>query len=88
MEENLPVIIDAPGDYLTRAGHRVIIDEIKAVTPGMYDFNCKGTLLIRHQIRNGYKRIFQIWHASGRNVAVGESKRDIVAKINAVHPIL
>jgi hypothetical protein len=70
---DLPVIIDEPGEYVTRDGRRAVIDCF-----GNGTFSAKGTLFTKRTVRT--VKHYEIWHPSGRCVAVGESKRDIVAK--------
>lgn len=76
---NLPVIIDSLGEYRTRAGTKVIIDRID--TPDLATFNCKGTLLLKKRKGTGFIPRYQIWQPNGRNLGLGESQRDIVAKL-------
>ncbi|MBD9544284.1 hypothetical protein IB276_33095 [Ensifer sp. ENS04] len=71
MLNELPVIIDKPGMYLTRNGRQVQIREIKEGST----FRAKGTW------RKGsrHRRNYDIWHESGRYMAVGEHAMDIVS---------
>lgn len=75
----LPTLIESIGKYQTRAGATVIIDKID--TPDLATFNCKGILLIRKRKGSGFIRLFQTWQPNGRNLGLGESKLDIVAKL-------
>lgn len=73
---DLPVIIEAPGDYLTRDGRRVTIHEIK----GPSTFSAKGHLW--RMFRGKYvPKNYDIWHVSGRYKAVGESPEDIIKAV-------
>lgn len=60
-----PVIIDTPGEYLTRGGETVIIDTVSA----RHDLGCKGTYA--DGVTDG-------WHKSGRLYADSECINDIV----------
>lgn len=74
---DLPTVIEAVGDYVTRDGRRVTIHEIKSSTPGTTSFPAKGSVwrMSRGKDRPGG---LDIWHPSGRNQAQRESTRDIV----------
>ena len=74
---DLPVVIKSPGDYATRDGRRVTIREIRETAPGTTAFTAKGSVwkTMRGSLR---ARGHDIWHISGRHMAVGESARDIV----------
>jgi len=63
----LPVLIDAPGDYLTRSGERVTIRR----PSWRNEFGCIG------QYANGTA---ESWHRSGRLFAGQQSDNDITAK--------
>lgn len=62
-----PVIIDAPGSYLTREGLVVQVD----IVSDNHDTGCHGTY------PNGVK---EHWHMSGRIFTGQESINDIVSK--------
>ncbi|MEX6780467.1 hypothetical protein [Pseudomonas aeruginosa] len=64
----LDVIIDGPGEYLTRGGERVTIDQAST----RHDFGCSG----RYSGCNTQDH----WHKSGRLSASSQSKNDIVAR--------
>lgn len=68
------VLIDKPGDYITRDGRRVTIH---AITEGHYTFPCKGALwrMYRGELR---PRGYDTWMRSGYHLAVGEHGADIV----------
>lgn len=64
----LPVVIDGPGDYLTRGGERVAISHAST----RHDFQCTGSYSTCGT-NDG-------WHKSGRLFAGPESRNDIVAR--------
>lgn len=61
----LPVIIDKPGQYLTRCGETVTVHMVST----RHDFGCRGTY------SNGTA---EGWHRSGRILADRETENDIV----------
>lgn len=65
---NLPIIVDAPGDYLTRGGEQVYVHSVSI----KHEFACDGC----------YSRgaIMERWHRSGRLYADMPSQNDIVSK--------
>lgn len=76
MLNDLPVVVDAPGMYITRCGHHVDIHKIAPnPDPLTTQFGAKGTL---H--RPGRRKRYEVWHVSGRHLVVGLSAWDIVAK--------
>ncbi len=76
MLTDLPVIIDGPGDYRTRRGHKVAIFQ---VSDGPETFKAKGAFY--RMYRGDYRpRGFEAWHPNGRYRAYGESAEDIVSK--------
>lgn len=62
------VIIDKPGEYLTRGGERVTIDHASS----RHDFGCSG--------RYAGCSTQDHWHKSGRIFAGAKSQNDIVAR--------
>ena len=71
---SLPVVIDAPGAYMTRDGRRVTVIEEKGT----------GTFCWRGHIWDSFRgkqrpRHFKIWHPSGRTNPLHERKADIVS---------
>lgn len=70
----LPRIITRTGEYTTRSGHRV---SIHAILPGS-TFQAKGTLYTPTK-KDKVKASYNIWHTSGRVVAVGTHPDDVVA---------
>ena len=75
----LPVLIDGPGDYLTRDGRRVTIHTVREHRPGVTFFAAAGGLWreFRGTIRpKGYR----LWHRCGRGSVFGEAGSDIVCK--------
>lgn len=64
----LKVIIDAPGDYLTRGGNRVTV--VKASTRN--DSGCNGFYTACKTPEH--------WHKSGRIFASRETQNDIVQR--------
>lgn len=76
---NLPVIIDAPGWYLTRRGHRV---EIESVVNEKATFCCSGTIHVPPQgKRTKVKLEWFTWQPNGRFRALDEHQKDIVQKV-------
>lgn len=75
----LPVIIDGPGDYVTRDDRRVTIHEIKPGTPETTTFSAKGAVWSMYRGKER-SRGLDIWHVSGRNQPQRESTRDIVGR--------
>lgn len=72
---DLPTIIDGPGEYLTRDGGRVTI----------HDVDGKGTFSARGSKWKVYRgkwrpRLYGIWHTSGRYLPLREDENDIVSK--------
>lgn len=63
----LPVVVDAPGEYLTRGGERVRVTEV-STKPA---FACRG------EYPNGTR---DAWHRSGRLYFGTLSLNDLVAK--------
>lgn len=62
------ILLDGPGEYLTRGGERVTIDQAST----RHDFGCSG----RYSGCNTQDH----WHKSGRLSASSQSKNDIVAR--------
>jgi len=83
----LPIIIDEPGDYLTRSGSRVTIHEIRMYAPlpngplrhSVTAFEAKGAIWREF---HGKERPqgYEIWHISGRILGTIEMPMDIVSK--------
>lgn len=65
---NLPVVVDEPGDYVTRCGETVTVSKASS----RHDFGCVGTYA-----NCGTE---DRWHKSGRLQAGRESNNDIVSK--------
>lgn len=77
----LPVLIDAPGEYVTRDGRRVTIREVRTDTPGTTSFGATGG--VWKKVRGVTKaRSVDVWHISGRHMVLRESPLDIVG----IHP--
>lgn len=72
---DLPVIIDAPGEYVTRLGKKVTIHAIHG--PGF--FEAKGSVW-KTANKMGNNPQYSIWHVSGRHMPLAETTRDIVGK--------
>lgn len=73
--DDLPVVIDGPGDYFTRSGRRAIVREVK---PGA-TFTAKGafyTMFRGNVVARGHVG----WHVSGRYNAVAPHPNDLVRK--------
>jgi hypothetical protein len=68
----LPVIIDAPGKYITRNGELVIVDTVST----KHDFGCLG-----YYYYYDSNEIPEQWHKSGRLYFSTESNNDIVSKV-------
>lgn len=73
--DTLPVIIDGPGEYLTRDGGRVTIHDVD----GRGTFSARGSKwkMFRGKLR---PRIYGIWHISGRYKPLREDANDIISK--------
>lgn len=63
-----PTIVDMPGEYLTRAGERVVIETVTTKLAGF----CSG-----HYSDSG---ITEQWHKTGRILATSETPNDIVIR--------
>ena len=75
------MIIDAKGEYLTRSGKLVIINEIdENPDTTVMSFKCKGH--IRHQ-KEGKRDKFEwnIWHRSGAFTGFPGNDLDIVSVV-------
>ena len=81
---DLPTIIDGPGEYVTRDGGRATIREVKYLPdhkPENTAFAAKGSLW--KQFRGKYTpRGHDIWHVSGRGFPLNEAGTDIVGKFD------
>lgn len=76
----LPVVIDAPGIYLTRNGRRVTIHAVAPRTElAVSAFAAKGSIWKKPDSL-GINPEYGIWHDSGAYRALGEHGLDIVAK--------
>jgi predicted nucleic acid-binding protein len=64
----LPNIIDAPGEYLTRGGDRVMIDRAST----RHDYGCVGSYVGCGTAEK--------WHKSGRILATSQTRNDVVCK--------
>lgn len=74
---NWPVVIDGPGQYLTRGGKRVVIQEHHRDT--VSTFKASGSLIMREK---PLRKQWQIWKPNGQFRAIGESEFDIVSKLD------
>ena len=73
----LPVIIDSPGDYVTRDGRRVTIRQVRETAPGTTAFGATGG--VWKEVKGVTKaRSVDVWHVSGRHMVLRESPLDIV----------
>jgi len=71
----LPIVIDGPGEYLTRGGGHVLIHDID----GRGTFSCRGSFY--RMYRGKYRpKDFGLWHHSGRYRPLAEHSRDIIGK--------
>jgi len=84
---NLPQVIDGPGEYATRAGKRVTVFSVDArgysYAGGTETrFAAKGSpwVMFRGKLR---PRGYDIWHLSGRHSVMTETPRDIVGRWEA-----
>jgi hypothetical protein len=73
--KNWPVVIDSPGDYITRDGRRAKVNEI---SPKPFTFNCKGYIINMARRKNVWA--WTTWKPNGQNKSLGESRDDIVDK--------
>lgn len=77
---DMPTIIDGPGEYITRAGGRTTVHEVKqGGNPETTRFDAKGSVWkkLRGKLRPSD---YTIWHISGRKYILKESKHDIVGR--------
>lgn len=76
---DLPVIIDGPGWYRTRAGKRARIDRVRPGTQATG--NCAGYLFVQEKTASKpAKTEWNIWRQNGRWKFLGEHPKDIVSK--------
>lgn len=77
--DDLPVVVDGPGNYRTRDGRLVIVCAVTKLGA----FRAKGTIFSPPKLGkvNGRNR-YDIWHVSGRALPVNEVSYDIVSKDN------
>lgn len=73
---DLPPIINAPGDYITRDGRRVTTHAVQPES-SPYTFKAKGCIWRMFRGKQS-PRWSQVWHKSGRLDMVKESPADIV----------
>ncbi|AIZ94966.1 hypothetical protein BIZ95_gp34 [Pseudomonas phage vB_PaeP_MAG4] len=75
--QDLPVLIDRPGNYVTRDGSRVVIFTVTERPEGysMMTFDARGSYT---RVNNTAKP--ECWHISGRLHAFREHPKDVVAK--------
>lgn len=64
----LPLVIDSPGEYLTRCGEIVLIDLVST----KHNFGCVGVYA---------SGLLDRWHKSGRLYFDARSDNDIVQKL-------
>ncbi|KKN85114.1 hypothetical protein LCGC14_0282830 [marine sediment metagenome] len=64
----LPSIVVAPGEYLTRSGERVTVQQSST----KHDFGCNGLYVSCGTSER--------WHKSGRILATSETMNDIVTR--------
>ena len=76
----LPVVVDGPGDYATRDGRRVTIHEVKPPSRAdVTSFGASGA--VWKDYRGGERpRGYALWHASGRSMPLEERPSDIVGR--------
>lgn len=77
MLNDLPTVVTAPGDYVTRDGRRVTIRTVRQATIGTTSFGAVGAVWSE---RRGVLRArgYEIWHTSGRHRVLGETGLDLV----------
>lgn len=77
---DLPDIVDGPGEYVTRDGRRVSIHEVKpSPAPDTTSFGAKGS--VWGEFRGRVRPIgYAVWHASGRSMPLEERPSDIVGR--------
>ena len=77
---DLPTVIDGPGEYQTRDGGRATIREVRPnANPDTTSFDAKGS--VWKMFRGTLKpRGHEIWHVSGRMNPLHENWKDIVGK--------
>lgn len=81
MLNDLPTIIDAPGQYVTRSGKSVRIHEVKDnPTHNTTAFAAKGTIRYKKPNNVRYTQEYNIWHVSGRVSVFDIHDNDIVGK--------
>lgn len=74
---DLPVLVDAPGYYVTRDGRRAKIERVKTGITAP-TFNCSGYLYPPQGVRKAPE--WNIWRANGRWGGTGENPKDLVRK--------
>lgn len=77
----LPVVIDVPGDYRLRNGSRVTIHEIAPTTTlATSASNAKGSIWKKPE-KMGINPEYFCWHISGKaTFGPGDSAKDVVSK--------
>lgn len=75
--QELPVVIDRPGNYVTRDGSRVVIFSLNERPEGytMLTFDARGSYARKNDTSKP-----EYWHISGRLHAFAEHPKDVVAK--------
>jgi len=77
----LPIVINAPGMYITRCGKRVQIDTVKDHSDDytVTRFNCTGNVLTLHPSGRTTRK-YAIWHECGLYQGHGINDLDIMGK--------
>lgn len=83
----LPLVIDGPGDYVTRSGVRVTIHEVRLYAPTPMS-NLRHEVTAFEAKGSPWRKVagklqpcgYDVWHLSGRLRAVKEHPEDIVGK--------
>ena len=77
---DMSVIVDGPGEYVTRNGGRATVFEVKqGGNPETTRFDAKGD--VWRKVRGKFRPVdYTIWHVSGRKYVLNESKDDIVGR--------
>lgn len=77
---DLPDVVDGPGEYVTRDGRRVTIHEVKSPSaPDTTAFGASGAIWKDYR-GSERPRGFGLWHASGRSMPLEERPSDIVGR--------
>lgn len=73
-----PLLIDGPGEYLTRSGLRATVSNHNRATTS--SFVCEGHVILREKPR---REDWTTWKPNGQVQAIGEHPWDLVSKIKS-----